>query len=187
MLNFELLGMLYAAGSVKTGKNYRISLQTKRRELAQAFSGRLSAFGNVKADRVSKKVTVVKLVGRKEMETLLKGFEINPPFDKERIPSQILDSSEKRISFLRGFFEGKASIYPEKRLIRVSGKKEQLGEIRKLLEQEGIKSSIYSTGKYPSLYIEGKSRCESFRKIGFLTKEKNDKLENAFGWLTKKG
>lgn len=174
MLNFELLGLLYASGTIRWGKNYPIELQTKRKELAKISYALLSQIG--KAEIRKNKTLIVSLSGKSEIEKFVNGVGIDFPIDKEKIPSRILGTSEKRKSFLRGFFEGKSSIIPKKRLIKVSGKEVQLKEIKNLLEKEGVISRIYSAGKYKSLYIEGKGRCESFRKIGFLTKEKNDML-----------
>lgn len=174
MNNFALLGLLYSSGTLKWGRNYKIELQTKRHELAEVYYKLLSEIGMAE---IKKNGTItVSLAGKKEIENFLKGFGLSPPLDKEKIPVEVLGTSEKRIAFLQGFFEGKSSIYPDRKLIRVSGKMQQLEEIKNLLEKEGVKSGIYSTGKYKSLYIEGKGRCESFSKIGFLSKEKNKLL-----------
>jgi hypothetical protein len=175
MDDFVLLGLLYSSGSIKWGKNYRIELQTKRSELAKEFYGRLCKIGQA---QIRKNGTIlVSLTGKIYIENFLKGLEIAPPIDKDKIPFESLDSSEKRMAFLKGFFEGKSSVYPKKRLIRISGKKTPLLEIKKILALENVDSGVYSTGKYFSLYIEGKTRCENFRKIGFLTKEKNELLD----------
>jgi len=179
MNNFALLGLLYSSGSLKWGRNYKFELQTKRQELAEEYYKLLSGIG--KADIKNKGIITVTLTGKREIENFLKGFRLIPPLDKEKIPVEILDTNEKRIFFLKGFFEGKSSIYPSKKLIRVSGKSLQLEKIKNLLEKEEVRSVIYPAGKYKSLYIEGKGRCESFRKIGFLSKEKNKLLDSMFG------
>jgi len=175
MSDFELLGLLYASGSLKWGKNYKIEIQTNRSELAEVFYERLSEIG---VAQIRKNGTLtVSLTGKSNLEIFLKRVGIIPPINKEKISALVLDTSEKRKAFLKGFFEGKSSICPKKNLIRVSGKVSQLQEIKKLLALEKVDSGIYSTGKYSSLYIEGKARCENFRKIGFLTKEKTALLE----------
>jgi hypothetical protein len=175
MNDFELLGLLHASGSLKWGKNYRIELQTKRNGFGNLFYERVSRIGMAQIRK--NRTIIVSLTGKSDIEKFLNSLGIIPPIDKEKIPSEILTSSEKRMAFLKGFFEGKSSIYPNKNLVRVSGKEIPLKEIKKLLDLENIGSNIYSTGKYFSLYIEGKARCESFRKIGFLTKEKKGLLE----------
>jgi hypothetical protein len=175
MNDFELLGLLYASGSLKWGRNYKIEIQTYRPELAEVFYERLSRIGMAQIKKNG--TNSVSLTGKANIENFLKRSGIIPPINKEKIPVQILDTGEKRRSFLRGFFEGKSAIYPKKNLIRVSGNKTPLDEIKKLLALENVDSGVYSTGKYFSLYIEGKARCENFRKIGFLTNEKNDLLK----------
>ena len=175
MDDFVLLGLLYSSGSMKWGKNYRIELQTKRSELSKIFYGLLCKIGQA---QIKKNETfLVSLTGKNDIENFLKRLEIAPPINKDKLPVEILDSSEKRIAFLKGFFEGKSSIYPKKRLIKVSGSKKQLEDVRKLLALENVDCNVYSTGKYFSLYIEGKTRCENFRKIRFLTNEKDSLLE----------
>ncbi|MBN2095289.1 MAG: hypothetical protein JW727_04525 [Candidatus Aenigmarchaeota archaeon] len=175
MRDFELLGLLYASGSVKLGKGHRIEFQTKREEFSEIVFSRLIEFGKA---RIKKgKAIEVSLSQKEEVEGLLKKIGLSLPFDKEKLPTEALDTSEKRRAFLRGFFEGKSSVSSQKRLIKVSGGVEQLEGLKKLLALEGVMSGIYSTGKYKSLYIQGKMRCESFMKIGFLSKEKNNMLD----------
>ncbi|MGC9310755.1 MAG: LAGLIDADG family homing endonuclease [Candidatus Aenigmatarchaeota archaeon] len=174
MNRFLLLGLLYSSGTLKWGNGYKIEFQTERPELAAVLRRLLPEIGK-SVSRQSQK-SAVSVTGRDEIKNFLLGFGLTPPLEKEKIPLSLLDTGEKRAAFLRGFFEGKSSVYPEKGLIRVSGKKGQLGAIKSLLETEGVQSRIYQMGKYYALYIEGKSRCEAFKKIGFLTREKNEKL-----------
>ncbi len=163
MENPELLGLLYSCGSVKSKSI--IEIQTKRKELAELIC-RLTDFANMKT---ASKGYVVQITGKNLIEKL--------GVDKNKIPD-LDDDEEGRVRFLRGFFEGKSSISIVSRIIRISGKKEQLEKIKKLLKSENVDSVIYKSGGYNSLYIEGKNRCERFKdKIGFLTKEKKDKLE----------
>jgi DNA-binding transcriptional regulator WhiA len=175
MDDFVLLGIIYSSGSIKWGKNYKLELQTNRPEFAEIFYQQICNIGSPKIKK--EKTIVVSLAGKNEINSFLVKIGIYPPIDKENIPLQILETSEKRQSFLKGFFEGKSSIYPKKKLIRISGKTQQLSGIKTLLDKEHVRSGIYSTGKYKSLYIEGKARCETFRKIGFVTKEKNRLLD----------
>ena len=162
MENPELIGLLYSCGSVKS-KNI-IEIQTKRKELAELIC-ELTTLANMKTGSRGYSIQVTG-------KNLIKNFGI----DKTKIPD--LKNEEERIGFLRGFFEGKSSISIVTRIIRMSGKKEQLEKIKKLLDSENVDSIIYQNGNYYSLYIEGKNRCEVFRdKIGFLTKEKKNKLD----------
>ncbi|RLI99744.1 MAG: hypothetical protein DRP06_02995 [Candidatus Aenigmatarchaeota archaeon] len=162
MENPELTGLLYSCGSVKS-KNI-IEIQTKRKELAELICN-MTTLADIKTNSRGYSVQVTG-------KNLIKNFGI----DKTQIPD--LEDKKKRTDFLRGFFEGKSSISIITRIIRISGKKEQLEKIKKLLNFENVDSVIYPTGNYYSLYIEGKNRCEVFRdKIGFLTREKKDKLD----------
>ncbi len=163
----ELLGLLHSCGSAKS-KNI-IEIQTKRKELAELICD-LTTFADMKT--ISRGYAV-QLTGK----NLIKNLRIN----KNKIPD--LKDGGEITGFLRGFFEGKSSISIVTRIIRLSGKKEQLENIKKLLKSENIDSVIYRSGKYYSLYIEGKNRCERFRdKIGFLTKEKKDKLDKVISF-----
>ncbi|MCK4730050.1 MAG: hypothetical protein KAT28_01920 [Candidatus Aenigmarchaeota archaeon] len=167
MENLELIGLLYSCGSVKS-KNI-IEIQTKRKELAELICS-LIALATMKS---TSRGYSVKITGK----NLIKNFGI----DKTKIPD--LENKGERTGFLRGFFEGKSSISIVTRIIRMSGKREQLENLKKLLDSENVNSVIYNSGGYYSLYIEGKSRCEIFRdKIGFLTREKKDKLDKTISF-----
>ncbi len=162
MENLELIGLLYSCGSVKS-KNI-IELQTKRKELAELVCN-MTNLATMKTTSRGYSVQII-------VKNLIKNLGI----DKTKIPD--LEDKKERVGFLRGFFEGKSSISIVTRILRMSGKREQLESIKKLLDSENIDSVIYKNGIYYSLYIEGKNRCEVFRdKIGFLTREKKDKLD----------
>ena len=173
MAKFELLGFLHAGGSIKSKK--KVELQTKKPELAFLFFELLSEIGK---PEIKKNTKIIVSLKDKKLNDFFEDFGINLPLNKNNLPIKILDSSKKRISFLRGFLEGKSSISVKNKIIKVSGKKEQLEQIKKLLELEGVDARIYKNKTYFSLYIEGKTKCFVFRnKIGFLSKEKNKKLE----------
>ena len=171
MDNFEFLGLIYSCASIKSGS--KIELQTKRKELAEIFFDFCKKLGEPKTKENTRGFSVV-LISKNLRDKLIKiGFE-----DKNTLPTEKLNSEEKRISFLRGYFEGKSSASVRNRIIKVSGKKELLEQLKKLLEVENISAGIYKNGKYFSLYIEGKTKCLAFKnRIGFLSKEKNDKLD----------
>ena len=156
---FLALGILYSCGSIKSKK--RVEFQTKRQELARILINLMKKLNfeiEIKGERV-----------------VVRGkFEI----DKNKLPIEKLDSEEKIINFLKGYFEGKSSISVRKKLIKVSGKKEILEQHKFLLDKENINAKIYKTGSYCSLYIEGKNKCRIFmEKIGFISEEKNKLLE----------
>lgn len=179
MEDFLLLGLLYSCGSVKS-KN-RVELQTKRSELASLFSELSKRIGKPEIRKNSKIIVSLK---DKKISNFFYSFGIKLPLDKNNLPTEILDNSEKRVSFLRGFFEGKSSISVKSRIIKISGRREQLEQIKKLLELENVNAKIYKNRDYLSLYIEGKNKCIIFgNRIGFLTKEKKNKLEKIVSFI----
>jgi hypothetical protein len=176
MKTFLILGLIYSCGSLKWGRNYRIEFQTKRPEFIKILEYSLAEIEAPTTTKI-RQISCISVSGKEKLQKYFRKAKIKLPIDKELIPLKILDSSEKRQEFLRGFFEGKSSVCSSKRLIKVSGKDGQLEGIKKLLMMEGINSRIYSNGDYLSLYIEGKIRCENFRKIGFLSREKQEMFE----------
>ncbi len=176
MKDFLLLGLFYSCGSVKS-KN-KFELQTKRQELATLFFELSKRIGKPKMTKTNNSFTVL-LINKNLGDKFKKNIGLESKIDKKELPVGLLNNTEKRISFLRGYFEGKSSVSVKNRIIKISGKKEQLEQLKKLLELENINAGIYKNRKYFSLYIEGKNKCLIFKeKIGFLTKEKNEKLEN---------
>ncbi len=173
MNNFKALGLFYSCGSIKS-KN-RVELQTKRPGLAALFFKLLSEIG--KPD-INKSTTITVCLKDKKLNDFFRVFGINLPLNKNNLPIKILDKSEKRVYFLKGFFEGKSSISVKNRIIKISGKRGQLEQIKKLLELENIEAWIYKNRNYFSLNLEGKIKCTIFKeKIGFLSEEKKEKLE----------
>lgn len=169
---FLLLGLLYSCGSLKSKS--RIEIQTKRKELADILY------------ELAKKITKTKIKAKKFYTITIKNnfkknFDVG--LEKNKLPLEILDNEEKIKNFLQGFFEGKSSISIRKKIIKVSGKKEILTQLKYLLDKIDIKANIYKTGKYYSLYIEGKNRCRIFRdKINFISKEKREILEKLINY-----
>ena len=165
---FLFLGILHSSGSLKS--KTRIEFQTKRKELAEIIYSIAKEFTKPKIKE--KKFYIVSVVDKDLNKKL--GVEIN----KTRLPLDILDNRERKINFLKGYFEGKSSISPRKNLIKVSGEKRILEQLRVLLEEVNINARRYKTGRYYSLYIEGKNKCRIFRdKINFISKEKKEILE----------
>jgi hypothetical protein len=164
---FLILGILYSCGSIKSKS--KIEFQTKRKEFAEILRSLMGKLGNLEIKVNDNFIVIIK---NKRLE------EKFGKIDKNKLPIELLDSEEKIKSFLKGYFEGKSSISVRKRLIKVSGKKEILEQLKLLLEKENINAKIYKTGKYCSLYIEGKNKCKNFMdKIGFISKEKNELLQ----------
>lgn len=174
MKRFLVLGILYACGSIKWGRNYAIEFQTKRGEFASFLEDLFSDF----EPKVSKsgKNRVISVTGKEKLRNILGELKIEPPLEKEKIPLRRLNSTEKKMDFLRGFFEGKSSILPKKKQIKVSGKIEQLKGLKNLLGDFQVLSNIYTSHGQSVLVIKGQSRCDNFKKIGFLTEEKNEAL-----------
>jgi len=157
---FIVLGILYSCGSIKSRR--KVEFQTKRKEFAEIL---INLMRKLNFD--------VKVRGNC---VIVRGmFKIN----KNKLPIEQLNSEEKIRNFLKGYFEGKSSISVRKKLIKVSGKKEILEQLKYLLDRANINAKIYKTGNYYSLYIEGKNKCRNFMdKVGFISEEKNKLLEN---------
>jgi len=165
---YLFLGILYSCGSIKSKS--RVEFQTKRKELMHIIKEIASTFTKPKL-KLGVNYTV-RILDKNLSEKL--GIKM----DKKRIPVEFLNSSEKRRNFLKGYFEGKSSISPRKNLIKVSGKRDVLEQLKELLSHEDINAKVYKTGKYYSLYIEGKTKCRIFMNtIGYLSEEKKNLLE----------
>ncbi len=165
---YLFLGILYSCGSIKSKS--KVEFQTKRKELVDLIKEIASKFTRPKLK--SGKYYTVYILDKNLNEKL--GLIIK----KNELPLDFLNSSERRRNFLKGYFEGKSSIYPRKNLIKISGKKEILEQLKEILSKEDISAKVYKTGKYYSLYIEGKTKCRKFmNNIGYLSEEKKSLLE----------
>lgn len=180
--------------------NYQIQLETPEREFAEKLRAYLSSC-------VEKEVKIYE-TKRKQYKGLPYKTFIVPLYRKRlvtdfankwgvvtgsyswKLPEIAFVNREFRTGFLRGFFDGEATIrirfrskpWREKRRnVRVtSANKRGLEQLKELLEKEGIKSIIYPADRYWCLDIEGRRRLATFQeKVGFSLQKKKQKLENA--------
>lgn len=173
MERYFILGLLYSCGSLKS--KTRFELQTKDSQLADLVFRSLSPLEVPRKERKEKYNLVI--LNGKGLENYLNELGITS-FNKSNVPLEIIDSKDKRLNFLKGYFEGKSSLSVKGRIIKISGKKATLEKIKVLLDLEGLDGRIYKNKDYFSLYIEGKAKNEYFKKkIGFVSESKKKKLD----------
>jgi len=176
--------------------NYVISLETKEREFALRFrfslshcaqkESRIYETKNKRYKELPYKTFIVSLYGKRIVKDFKNKWGIRTGSYSWKVPGIAFIDGGFRRGFLRGYFDGEGHVRlrlkktrggwrGKRRLIRVtSANLSGLKQVKKLLEMEGIRSIIYSTGKYWCLDIEGKYRASIFkRKINFgLTKKR---------------
>ena len=152
--------------------HYQIQLETSEKE----FADKLGAY-------------IVSLYGKRLVTDFANKWGCRTSTYTWKIPETAFANRRFRAGFLRGFFDGEATVrvrfkrkWPGwQRNIRVtSAHKRGLEQLKELLEKEEIKSIIYPAGRYWCLDIEGKRRLISFQeKIGFGLERKKRKLRDA--------
>lgn len=202
-------GALCGDGSLiwnENAGNYGITLEVKDNDIANYFSKCLKALIEKSVKTIIRKRTykgapyltfVVYFYGKKETKKLKDRYNVNFGTFEWLPPNEAYMNKSFRQGFLRAFFDCEGTIrirfrkktatrFEKIRNIRAtSANKNGIFEIKKLLLLEGISSTMYYSGKYYTLDIEGKQRLESFLKnIGFASKEKQEKLELAARFLT---
>lgn len=103
---------------------------------------------------------------------------------EKEVPPIIFHSSKKSVAaFLKGFVEGDGSIYSysyrrSPTIVFISASKELLSQIQIILLRFGIDSFLRFDKTRDSwrLFIRGKDNFNSFKEIGFVSKEKQKRL-----------
>ena len=202
-----LCGLLCAAGRIEVNHmvgNYYISLGTSRWELVRVFSdaleecvGKPAIYTSMREDRESSHISyrVVKY-GKDAVEGFVSRWGIISETGTWAVPRKCTEEEELGIAFLRGFFdcEGVVTQYVKntkkgrhkiRRVRCTSVNQSGLDGVRSLLKGVGIRSSLYSSGRYFCLDIEGKTRLDMFKeRIGFTLKYKKSLLDRALGPLS---
>jgi len=201
-----LCGLLCAAGRIELNKersNYYISLGTSRWELVKLFSDALEkCVGKPKiyttmrdqGDESRVSYRVVKY-GKDLVEGFVSGWGITSETGTWRVPSRVADAKFS-VMFLRGFFdcEGIVTQYVKRtpkgkhkiRRVRCTSVNQKgLEDVRSILRENGIRSSLYKSGSYFCLDIEGKTRLDMFKdRIGFTLDYKKKLLNEALSPLS---
>jgi intein-encoded DNA endonuclease-like protein len=202
-----LCGLLCAAGRIELNQragNYYMSLGTSRWELVKIFSdalekcvGKPRVYTSVTEHGSESRVSyrVVKY-GKDAVEAFASGWGIVPGTGSWVVPRRCSTDKELGVMFLRGFFdcEGAVTHYVKKtrkgkhkiRRVRcTSANQKGLEGVRSLLKWIGIRSSLYSSGSYFCLDIEGKTRLDLFRdRVGFALGYKRVLLDRALAPLS---
>lgn len=197
-----MCGALCADGGIYlNGRHghYQIQLETSEKEFADKLRAYLSSCveKEVKIYETKRKrykglpykTFIVSLYGKRLVTDFANKWGSTTGTYAWRIPEIAFADQRFRAGFLRGFFDGEATVrvrfkrkWPGwQRNIRVtSAYKRGLEQLKELLEKEEIKSIIYPAGRYWCLDIEGKRRLVSFQeKIGFGLERKKRKLKDA--------
>ncbi|MFT4311407.1 MAG: LAGLIDADG family homing endonuclease [Candidatus Woesearchaeota archaeon] len=186
-----LLGLLCGDGHIKKSKTSAgISFTNKNKEVMDKYN---NLFERIFKEKTTKSLHESYVTSR----TLLKFFENN--FEeivnksiKKQIPKKIQKSPDYIVAkFIQGLFESDAHINLNKRQIEYStGSKELAGQTMMMLLRFGIvarykeKKKTYKNSKYDSYeLIIGADFTKKFAKIGFLSKNKQDKLNQIKGSL----
>jgi intein-encoded DNA endonuclease-like protein len=202
-----LCGLLCAAGRIELNHesgNYYISLGTSRWEMVEIFSdalekcvGKPRVYTSIREHGDESRVSyrVVKY-GKDAVERFVARWGISAATDSWAVPGRCAGNEELGVMFLRGFFdcEGVVAYYIKKtkkgkhkiRRVRcTSANRGGLVGVRSLLKGIGIKSSLYGSGPYFCLDIEGKTRLDLFRgRVGFTPGYKKARLDGALAPLS---
>jgi len=202
-----LCGLLCAAGRIELNEkvgNYYISLGTSRWELVRVFSdalrkcvGKPRVYTSVKEHGNESRISyrVVKY-GKGVVEAFVSRWGVVAGTGSWNVPVRCVDDRELGVLFLRGFFdcEGVVTHYVKKtkrgrhkiRRVRcTSVNRKGLEGVRSLLKGIGVRSSLYSSGSYFCLDVEGKTRLDAFRnRVGFTQTYKRSLLDEALAPLS---
>ncbi len=202
-----LCGLLCAAGRIELNHeagNYYISLGTSRWELVKVFSdalmrclGKPGVYTSMREHGNESRVSyrVVKY-GKDVVESFVSRWGMVAGTSSWVIPRRCAEDKGLGVMFLRGFFdcEGIVTHYVKKtkrgkhkiRRVRcTSANQRGLEGVGSLLKGVGIRSSLYSSGSYFCLDIEGKTRLDLFKdRVGFTLGYKIDLLDEALDPLS---
>ncbi len=197
-----LCGLLCAAGRIELNHeagNYYISLGTSRWDIVKVFSdamercvGKPRVYTGVRERGKESHISyrVVKY-GKDVVESFVSRWGIVAGTDSWAVPSKCAGDEGLGVMFLRGFFdcEGVITHYIKKtkkgkhkiRRVRCTSVNERgLRGVRSLLRGIGIRSSLYRSGSYFCLDIEGKTRLDLFKgRVGFTPGYKRALLDEA--------
>jgi intein-encoded DNA endonuclease-like protein len=180
--------------------NYYIMLETMNSEFAEMFYENIAKLvekeprtGTHKREK-NRQIIHMKTVtvyGRGSVEAFVNKWGVSYGRRNWSVPDMAWNDDVFRKGFLMGFFDGNGSVCvsienrgdkkTKKRSLKLHSVNScGLNEIRKLLENEGIKSMIIQSGGCYTIKISGKTRLEVFRnRIGFGLSNKRDLLDNA--------
>jgi len=190
-------GLVLGDGTVYEAKtkNYRIAIESTKKELVESFREVAKAIGLNPTNIHTRNKTRVfpngskrediqysSCVSCKQVYKLLRSCKL--PNYKFVIPKFVFENDEALSGFLQGFFDAEGGVLNDKkrnhtRIYAYSKHSSNLEQIKEALHKIGIHSTIYQQDHEAGVYIISHlDRMQFAKKVGFRLESKRAKLSN---------